>query len=165
MRASAQEQVTCAKYPSPRGMERPTCLTDDVTGPATAGNVFKEDPVSTTASTRAQEIGFAFPLLPGKSETDRDAMLSCWHGDRHDDYVASRQRLGITRESVWMQPTPAGDVVVVHLEARDIDGALHGMATSEEPFDRWFREHVKDVHGVDVAEPLPPLEQILDFRR
>ena len=118
----------------------------------------------TPTSTNTQEIAFAMPLLPGTTDTDRDAMLACWRGERREAHAESRQRLGITRESVWIQPTPAGDVAVVHLEARDLDGALRGMGTSQEPFDRWFREHVAAVHGVDVAEPLPPLEQVLDFR-
>ena len=38
------------------------------------------------------------------------------------------------------------------------------VATSEDPFDRWCREHVKDVHGIDMAQGFPPPEQVLDFR-
>ncbi len=37
-------------------------------------------------------------------------------------------------------------------------------ATSEEPFDRWFRDHVREVHGVDLTAGFPPPEQILDYR-
>jgi hypothetical protein len=33
-----------------------------------------------------------------------------------------------------------------------------------DPFDGWFRESVKDVHGLDLAVGFPPPEQILDFR-
>jgi hypothetical protein len=120
--------------------------------------------MSTDATTSVQEIGFSLPLLPGTTEVDREAMLSCWQGERRDQYEASRQRLGITRESVWIQPTPAGDVVVIHLEARDLGAALRGMATSDEPFDVWFREHVRRVHDVDLSQPLPPLERIAAFR-
>ena len=57
-----------------------------------------------------------------------------------------------------------GDTAVVYMEARDLAAALTGMGTSREPFDVWFRDHVRHVHGIDVAEPLPPLEQVLDFR-
>ena len=34
---------------------------------------------------------------------------------------------------------------------------------SNDPFDRWFRERVKEIHGVDLAEasPLPPPEHVL----
>lgn len=118
-----------------------------------------------TAAITVQEIAFAVPLLPGKTDADRDALLSCWRGKRQAAHSASRERLGITRESVWIQSTPAGDVAVVHLEARDAAAALRGMGTSDDPFDRWFREHCADVHGIDLAEPLLPLEQVLEFRR
>ena len=33
--------------------------------------------------------------------------------------------------------------------------AMGVLATSQEPFDVWFRETAKVVHGVDFAQPLP----------
>jgi hypothetical protein len=110
-----------------------------------------------------QAVAFAFPLLSGKTETDRNAMISCWHGDRKADHQASRERHGVTREAVWVQQTPGGDVAVVYIEAKDLAAAFKGMARSEEPFDRWFREHVRDVHGVNLEEGFAPPEQILDY--
>lgn len=111
-----------------------------------------------------ESIGFIAPLLPGKTETDRAAMISCWRGDRREAYRASRERLGITREAVFVQSTPNGDVAVVYWEATDVDAALKGMATSGDPFDRWFRDHVRDVHGMDVEDGFPPPEQVMDYR-
>lgn len=109
-------------------------------------------------------IGFVAPLLPGKTETDRAAMTSCWRGERKEGYQASRRRLGITREAVFIQSTPAGDVAVVYWEAEDIEAAFKGIATSQDPFDRWFRDHVREVHGLNVEEGFPPPEQVMDFR-
>lgn len=109
-------------------------------------------------------IAFAIPLLPGKTETDRAAMRSCGEGERRAAFEASRKRLGITAESVWIQPTPAGDMVVVHVVANDLEAAFKGMATSEEPFDQWFREHCLDVHGLDLRDGVSPPEQVLDYR-
>lgn len=109
-------------------------------------------------------IGFVAPLLPGKTETDRAAMISCWRGERRADYEASRKRLGITREAVFIQPTPDGDVAVVYWEADDVETALKGMADSDQPFDRWFRDHVREVHGMNVEDGFPPPEQVMDFR-
>ena len=63
-----------------------------------------------------------------------------------------------------IQSTPDGDVAVVVLEARDIGAAMGVMATSDEPFDAWFREHIRDVHGIDLAESSPPPEQVFDYR-
>ncbi|MEY2476983.1 MAG: hypothetical protein QOG87_2298 [Actinomycetota bacterium] len=111
-----------------------------------------------------QTIGFIAPLLPGKTETDRAAMISCWRGERQDAYAASRQRLGITREAVFIQDTPIGDVAVVYWEADVVEAALKGMATSEDPFDQWFRDHVREVHGINVEDGFPPPEQVMDYR-
>ncbi len=111
-----------------------------------------------------QSVGFVLPLLAGKTETDRSVMRSCWHGERSASHQAARERLGITREGVWIQDTPAGDVVVVYMEAADLQAAVEGMASSEEPFDRFFRDHLRDVHGLDLADGFTPPEQVLDFR-
>ena len=109
-------------------------------------------------------IGFVAPLLPGKTETDRAAMTSCWNGDRKPDFERSRKSLGITREAVFIQPTPDGDVAVVYMEAEDVPAAIANMATSDDPFDRWFRDHLRDVHGINIEEGFPPPEQVMDYR-
>ncbi len=111
-----------------------------------------------------QSVGFVLPLLPGKTDEDRAAMTSCWRGERQAAFEDARRRAGVTREAVWIQPTPAGEVVVVYMEADDLLNAFEVAATSDAPFDRWFREHVLAVHGVALEDGFPPPEQILDFR-
>jgi hypothetical protein len=111
-----------------------------------------------------QSIAFAAPLLPGKTEADVEAMASVASGERRADHDASRRRAGIERESAWLQRTPDGDVVVVLIEADDVQAAMGTLATSQEPFDVWFRGHIKDAHGMDMSEGFPPPEQVLDFR-
>lgn len=138
-------------------------MTHGVTSGATQPN--ERARARATKGATMPEMAFAVPLLPGKSDADRAAMRSCGDGGRRAAHGSSRERLGITKESVWIQTTPAGDVAVVHLEAHDLDAALRGMAVSDEPFDRWFREHVRDVHGLALEEGFPPPEQVLDFRR
>ena len=110
-----------------------------------------------------QTICFTLPLLPGTTDADRDEMLACWHGDRAAEHRASRARYGVTREATWIQPTPSGDVAIVLLESDDLAASLFGIATSNEPFDAWFRAHVKTVHGVDLAGGMQLPEQILDY--
>jgi hypothetical protein len=66
-----------------------------------------------------QSVAFVAPMLPGKTETERQAMAS----------------------------------------------AFQGLGSSEDTFDVWFRGHVLDVHGIDLAQGLPPPEQTVDFRR
>ena len=101
-------------------------------------------------------IGFVAPILPGKTETDRANLLSCAQGERHVDFVESRRRAGITREATWIQSTPMGDLAVVFIESDDPEAAMKTLATSDDPFDRWFRDAIQDVHGIDLAAGFPP---------
>jgi hypothetical protein len=32
------------------------------------------------------------------------------------------------------------------------------------PFNAWFREVMKEVHGVDISQPGPPATQVLDVQ-
>ncbi len=99
-------------------------------------------------------LASVFPILPGKTEQ--------W---KHFSQT-SRKRLGVTREVAYLQQTPQGDMAVVYMEAQDIAAMLQGLGSSQEPFDVWFREQVKDIHGVDLAQPPagPLPEAIVDWR-
>ena len=110
-----------------------------------------------------QTLAFAAPIAPGKTQIDRENIASCASGERQAEYRASRERAGIRREAVWIQSTPGGDVGVILIEAPDIQAAMGTLATSDDPFDSWFRENVKEVHGMDLTEGFAPPEQILDF--
>ena len=111
-----------------------------------------------------QTIAFAAPVLPGKTDRDVEVLESVQSGERRADYEASRERAGIKREAVWLQRTPAGDIEVVLIEAEDVGGAFQTLGSSQDPFDVWFREHIQDVHGIDLTEGFPPPEQLVDFR-
>jgi hypothetical protein len=39
---------------------------------------------------------------------------------------------------------------------------LGWVGSSEEPFDRWFRERISDIRGLDLTQPPPPPIQTLD---
>ena len=110
----------------------------------------------------SQTICIAIPLLPGTTDIDRHEMHACWRGERQSDHRASRARHGLTREAVWIQQTPSGDLAIVLLESDDLTRSLYGVATSEDPFDVWFRAHVLAVHGIDLAAGMNLPEQVLD---
>jgi hypothetical protein len=107
---------------------------------------------------------FAIPILPGQEETDR-LLVRDMLGARRAEYEASRKRLGLTAERVWLQSTPQGTMAVVYLEADDLATMFHGLATSQEPFDIWWRGEILKIHGLDLSQPLPgpPNEPLLDY--
>lgn len=84
-------------------------------------------------------------------------------GERRAAYEDARRRAGITRETVWIQAAPTGDLAVVYLEADDLDVAFAVIGGSTAPFDRWFRDHVQDVHGVSLADRVVLPEVVLDY--
>lgn len=93
-----------------------------------------------------------FPVLPGKTEAYKQFGQEL---TRHSGYADSRRRLGIHAERSFLQSTPQGDLAIIYFEADDVARVFQGVATSQEPFDRWFREQVLDIHGVDVTQPPP----------
>ena len=100
---------------------------------------------------------FVLPILPGKEDVDREMLASLsTPGPARDAYVAARSAQGLERETVWHQKTPDGTLAIIVLEGGDVQSALGVSATSDDPFHQQFREFVKDVHGVDLANDPPP---------
>ena len=97
------------------------------------------------------------PILPGK--------LDEWKAGVEDRRArAGRsmkprgQRMGVVREVASLMQTPQGDFVCLFHEAEDLAKAYQTLATSEDPYDVWFREHLASVHGMTaemLAGPLP----------
>ena len=109
--------------------------------------------------------GFAFsiPVEPGKDELDRstlDEML----GARRDEYEAALRDAGMTRHAVWHQETPGGTVAVVYVEADDPESALAQFGSSDQPLNAWFRDHMKEVHGVDISQGAPRATKVHDMQ-
>jgi hypothetical protein len=106
------------------------------------------------------QMAIALPCLPGGGDRLRQLAKEC-AGDRRAEFEEFHRRVGLQTEQWYLQQTPQGEVCIVVLEG-DPPGAMAKLAASEHDFDRWFRDQVKAVHGVDFAlpPPGPPPEQI-----
>lgn len=77
------------------------------------------------------------------------------------EYEGFRRRLGIDGERAWISRTPGGEVLLVRFEAENTPrGLARRLAASEEPFDAWFKETVREIHDHDPfswppGEPAP----------
>ncbi|MEO7222434.1 MAG: hypothetical protein ABIY37_08175 [Devosia sp.] len=102
---------------------------------------------------------FMSPVLPGKLQTWMHyvrEMKSTYQAD----LAASRRRMGLTKEEVWLEQMPTGAYAVVYWEAPDIAAVYQQMMTSDEPIDRWFRDRILvEVHGINPAAPPPPMNE------
>lgn len=113
-------------------------------------------------------IVLTFPIVAGKVEAWRRFCQEL-SGSRRQTYEASRRRLGITREQLVLVETAFGAAAVTTLEAPDVDRALGQIIASGLPFDRWYREQVRELHGINLAgyeqflqqTPLPPNQELI----
>jgi len=106
----------------------------------------------------------ALPVLPGKAEALREFGKTV-DNPRRQEFEASERRLGIPKEAWFLQSTPQGDLALIYLEAREPEKSLGEFMASQDRFDRWFKDEVKEITGVDLnqppAGPLP--EQIISY--
>jgi hypothetical protein len=105
------------------------------------------------------------PILPGKLEAWKalDAEMS---GARAAEHKRSRERMGITREVASHMQTPQGDFVCLFHEAENLAKAFETLATSEDPYDVWFREHLVELHGLtaEMLQGPPPAQLTFDYK-
>ncbi len=106
---------------------------------------------------------FTVPIAPGKTQTWKKYVKEMT-GPKYDEYRKSRTKAGLKGELVYLQETPMGDVCVASLTAENPQKSFEYFLTSNEPFDKWFREKILiEAHGLDLSKPMPQNEQILDY--
>jgi hypothetical protein len=98
-------------------------------------------------------IVLAFPVLPGKTERDIDAISDMFRS-RPDEYQASRRNAGVEIERAFLQKTPMGNFVVAYIEAnRPALEAFAVNAASDLAIDKDFVRMIGEIHGVDLTAP------------
>ncbi len=102
------------------------------------------------------------PILPGKSEAWRRFLQELKHS-RRAEYEASRHHLGITAEWTWIVETIRSDIAIIAIEAEQPGPVIAHLAASELPFDRWFKEQLLALQGVELARPQATLYSDLVF--
>ena len=98
-------------------------------------------------------LAISLPCLPGGAAKLR-AIADEVRGPRRAEFEDFHHRAGLTAERWFIQQTPQGELCTVVLEG-DPMTAIGTLGASDRPFDVWFREAVKKVHGVDFAQPMP----------
>jgi hypothetical protein len=107
-------------------------------------------------------LAFALPCVPGGGDKLRELAKQC-RGPRRAEFEDFHRRVGLTSEAWYLQQSAQGEVFILILEG-DVMGSLEKAADSEHPFDKWFKEQARQVHGVDFNQKLPttPPEEIFE---
>ncbi len=107
----------------------------------------------------------AVPVLESKVEAWKAWVVECT-GPRREEFDRFNERMGLTLHRAWLMQSRQGPVAIVVFDGPGAERFLQKMTKSEEPFDRWFREHVAEFHGIDLSMPdmLSPAELFLDWQ-
>ncbi|HEX6539501.1 MAG TPA: hypothetical protein VF155_10005 [Candidatus Dormibacteraeota bacterium] len=116
-----------------------------------------------TVTARKRGLAFCAPVLPGQTEFGRRFCEEAYV-TRRDELTSSRRALGVTRETVCLNSSPAGDVVGVYFEADDPVEGNRRFAGSQAPYDAWFKEQLRQLFppAVDLSQPLPAITEVFD---
>jgi hypothetical protein len=108
----------------------------------------------------------AFPVLADREEDLREFARQM-AGERATEGAEFYRQFGVAHESWHLQQTDAGPLVIAVTEVAEVDETAKAYATSQRPFDRWFKDQVKYLTGISPdRDPLgPPTEQIFEFNR
>jgi hypothetical protein len=106
----------------------------------------------------------AVPLVEGKVDAWRRWMEKCL-GPRREEFDAFNERMGLTLHRAWLSESPHGRLVIVLFDGPGAKTFLQKLGTSKQPFDKWFRERVEEVHGCDFSElgKMKPSELVMDW--
>src|SRR5215210_6973637 len=102
----------------------------------------------------------AIPIPPGKTDVVRRLTEESL-GARRSEYDDMQRRSGITEESYWLQRDPEfGDLLIV-VGNSDQTEFMELMANPQTPFDRWYRDQIRDIFGFDPAQPAGERNELL----
>lgn len=105
------------------------------------------------------------PVPPGKAEHLRKFGKEAAEEQKHH-HQRTRKKHGYTKEKAWLHNTPGGQVLVVYLEADNLQEAMEAFMKSTDPHDLWLKENFLQGVGHDPAHGIPPGaagELVLDF--
>jgi hypothetical protein len=103
---------------------------------------------------------FAVPIPPDKLEAVRRLIEESLDA-RKSEYDDLQRRSGVTEESYWLQHDPElGDLLIV-VSSSDQTDFMEIMANPKTPFDRWYRDQLRDIFGFDPAQPAEERNELL----
>jgi len=106
-------------------------------------------------------LAFAAPCLPGGADVLRNLAREV-AGARRAELDEFHRRVGLREERWYVQRTPQGKLSIIYLEGDDPAASIQALGRSDHPFDRWFKERVKLVHGIDFDQPpAGPLPEVV----
>jgi len=104
------------------------------------------------------------PVKEDKVEEWKAWIEEC-QGPRKEEFDEFNERMKLTGHRVWLAQTPQGPMAIVVFDGPGADEFRQKLAKSKEPFDKWFRDRITELHGVDFSKiaKMEPSEMVMDW--
>jgi tRNA U34 5-methylaminomethyl-2-thiouridine-forming methyltransferase MnmC len=102
----------------------------------------------------------AFPLV--RPPADVEAFIAELRGPRREETSQFYRAYGVSHESVHLQDTPHGTLLIVATWIDDVHDAAPRYQAASQGFHAWFKDRVQFLTGVNLdAMPLgPPAREV-----
>tara|TARA_B110000977_G_scaffold192197_1_gene265375 strand:+ start:2471 stop:2806 length:336 start_codon:yes stop_codon:yes gene_type:complete len=95
-----------------------------------------------------KKFAYSFPIL--RSEVNKWlAFVEEVKSSRNKEFTEMHARIGVTKESWYLQKTNAGYDVVIYTEARD-EKFMENFKNDSSTFSDWFRDEVRKTQDIDL---------------
>ncbi len=108
-------------------------------------------------------IAAALPILPGQS--GRVGGFAEEVARHQDEYERLNREGTFVRHTVSLQESPSGDLAIHVFEVEDPSRIR--TAFTDSPYDTWWLDYLRDVHGIDIRSmpsPPPPAAMVFDWQ-
>jgi hypothetical protein len=102
------------------------------------------------------------PVMPNKEEAWR-RFVQALQGSQSQAFAVWRRQLDLHIEQAWLYETPGGTAVIVNLSIGDSQTALARLAKMGTPFERWLRQQILTLHGLDLMKIAQATNDSLTF--
>ena len=98
----------------------------------------------------------AIPIRPGMEEKAKG--LGTEFNQRQARYEGLNRQAGLKRHLEFLQETPQGSFMITLYEADDLSKL--GRAFTDDSYDTWWTDRVKEIHGFDLRGPGAALPKV-----
>lgn len=99
-----------------------------------------------------ERVCWVTPILPGKEQAARDFYAEM-EGPRRRELELAEQRLGISKEIVFLAELADGPALVLYMESESHDDSISTSFGSEHEFDLWYKAGFAECTGVALDNP------------
>ncbi|MGY5850918.1 hypothetical protein [Salegentibacter sp. F14] len=108
-----------------------------------------------------KKFAYSFPILENKIDQWLN-FAKVINTTKSEEFSAMHKRIGVRKESWFLQKSPRGYTVVVYTEA-DSENFMNNFKNDHSDFSNWFRKEVSELQDIDLDQQTQMPINVLDW--